>query len=296
MFFESLEDRRLLAAVPVETPLDHTAWQTVDGAGTSGLVHIAVTLTEATNSTVEQKLKAYQQHLAAGKSTQVFEITPLKLRLVNFTTFARSLHYGTFVGQYDTVIVGTSKSQTLTGTSARNLMVGMGGNDVFKGLDGNDIMIGASGNDYFQGGNGDDVSLLMGASNGIDKFDGGAGTDRVIAASTGTVIGVDGYANTVDIFEGPGDTIIRDSYSSRTLDFSTTQLMGIAEVDAGAGNDTILASNLTPGVTVATAATTCSTQGVRPRLGCLQVRTTASTPSATTGRRPSKPGPRRRAR
>ena len=161
LFFESLEDRRLLAAVPVETPLDHAAWQTVDGAGTSGLVHVAVTLTEATNSTVEQKLKAYQQHLAAGKSTQVFEITPLKLRLVNFTTFARSLHYGTFVGQYDTVIVGTSKSQTLTGTSARNLMVGMGGNDVFKGLDGNDIMIGASGNDYFQGGNGDDVCLLM---------------------------------------------------------------------------------------------------------------------------------------
>ena len=236
------------AAVPVETSLDRTAWQTVDGAGTSGLVHIAVTLTEATNSTVEQKFKEYQQQLAAGNSSQMFEFAPLKLRLVNFTSFARSLHHGTFVGQYDNVIVGTWKSETLTGTAARDLMVGQGGNDVFKGLDGNDILIGASGKDNFQGGNGDDVCLVLGTNNGIDRFDGGGGLDQVVAASSGTEIGIDGYANNVEIFQGPGDTIIRDSYNGRTLDFSATQLIGIAEVDAGAGNDTILASNVTPGV------------------------------------------------
>ena len=130
LVFESLEDRRLLASVPVETSLDRTAWQTVDGAGRSGLVHVGVTLAEATNATVEQRFKAYQQQLAAGNSSQVFEIAPLKLRLVNFTSFARSLHVGSFVGQYDNVIVGNWKSETLTGTAARDLIVGGGGNDV----------------------------------------------------------------------------------------------------------------------------------------------------------------------
>ena len=248
LVFESLEDRRLLASVPVETSLDRTAWQTVDGAGRSGLVHVGVTLAEATNATVEQRFKAYQQQLAAGNSSQVFEIAPLKLRLVNFTSFARSLHVGSFVGQYDNVIVGNWKSETLTGTAARDLIVGGGGNDVLKGLDGDDILIGGSGKDSFQGGNGDDLCLVLGASNGNDRFDGGAGTDRVLAAEPGTVVGVDGYANGVEAFEGPGDTIIRDSYNGRTLDFSATQLSGIAEIDAGAGNDTILASNVSPGV------------------------------------------------
>ena len=245
---ERLEDRRLMAADPVETSLDRTAWQTVNGAGTSGMVNIAVNLAEATNSTVEQTFKAYQQHLRAGKSSTVFEFASLKLRLVNFSGFARSLHYGTFVGQYDSVTVGTYKSQTLTGTASRDLLVGMGGNDVLKGLDGNDILIGASGNDSFQGGNGNDVILALGKGNGVDRFDGGAGTDRVVAAGLGTELGLDGYANTVEIFEGPGDTLISDSYNGRTLDFSATQLVGIAEVNGGAGNDTIIASDLSPGI------------------------------------------------
>ena len=37
-----------------------------------------------------------------------------------------------------------------------------------------------------------------------------------------------------------GDTIVRDSWRSKTLDFSNTQLVDITEVDAGSGNDTII--------------------------------------------------------
>ena len=48
----------------------------------------------------------------------------------------------------------------------------------------------------------------------------------------GTVIGVNGYANGVDAFIGTGDTIVRDTNNSKVLDFSTTLLTGIAEIDA----------------------------------------------------------------
>ncbi len=53
------------------------------------------------------------------------------------------------------------------------------------------------------------------------------------------MIGVNGYANGVDAFVGLGDTIIRDSNSSHTLNFSTTALTDIAEVDAAGGNDVV---------------------------------------------------------
>jgi hypothetical protein len=55
---------------------------------------------------------------------------------------------------------------------------------------------------------------------------------------------VNGYDNGVEEFTGLGDTIIRDTNYSRTLNFSNTILTGIAEVDAAGGNDTIVASAL----------------------------------------------------
>ena len=77
----------------------------------------------------------------------------------------------------------------------------------------------------------------------------GAATVVARAESEGTVIGVKGYVNGVDIFQGhaSGDTIVRDSWRSETLDFSNTELVDIAEVDAGSGNDTIMASDVSPG-------------------------------------------------
>ncbi len=61
------------------------------------------------------------------------------------------------------------------------------------------------------------------------------------------MIGVNGYANGVDAFVGLGDTIIRDSNSSHTLNFSTTALTDIAEIDAAGGNDVVTASNVDDG-------------------------------------------------
>ena len=64
------------------------------------------------------------------------------------------------------------------------------------------------------------------------------------AEADGTVIGVNGYDNGVDQFTGTGDTVIQDIYYSRMLDFSETALVDIDVIDAGNGNDTIVASNV----------------------------------------------------
>ena len=68
---------------PVVTSTDRSAWQEYDGTGTSGLVHVTVTLDEAINSAVEAAFDAYRQHLIDGNANQVFELADLKVRLVN---------------------------------------------------------------------------------------------------------------------------------------------------------------------------------------------------------------------
>ena len=90
--------------------------------------------------------------------------------------------------------------------------------------------------------------LYSGAGNGYDSFlTNGTGTAVAQATTAGTTIGVNGYANGVEQILGLGDTKILDSNSSRTLDFSTTQLADIAEVNAAGGNDVITTSNLSAG-------------------------------------------------
>src|SRR5690606_10117996 len=72
-----------------------------------------------------------------------------------------------------------------------------------------------------------------------------AGTSVAKAETGGTTIGIANYVNGVDAFEGhsTGDTLIQSNGNHNTLNFSDTTLTNIREIDAGAGNDTITASN-----------------------------------------------------
>ena len=108
---------------------------------------------------------------------------------------------------------------------------------------------GGAGNDTLQAGSQDTTWLVDGTDSGYDLYLQAGGPELVVAQAVnpGTVIGIDGYENGVDSFSGTGDTIIQDIYYSRTLDFSQTELTGIAEVNAGRGNElTIVASNISP--------------------------------------------------
>ncbi|MCA9177576.1 MAG: calcium-binding protein [Planctomycetales bacterium] len=240
---EQLEDRRMLNADPIDTSLDRSAWQEISGAD-DGVVRIAVTLDEAINREVRSALDGYRQHLDAGHGSEPFDIAPLKLRLSDFENFEQVLHHGNFTGAFDNVIVGTWRSETLVGTDARDLMVGLGGNDIIEGGGNDDILIGGSGNDILRGESGNDTMLYSGTREGYDALDGGIGDDQAVAVTASTVIGVNGYENGVELLEGPGDTVVRDTYHSHTLDFASTRIDGIAEIDASSGNDDIIASNL----------------------------------------------------
>ena len=106
---------------------------------------------------------------------------------------------------------------------------------------------GGTGDDTFHTGTQDVTLLYDGTNEGYDSFaTNGAGNSVAVAESDGTVIGVNGYSNGIDEFSSGGNAnvVVRDNAYGHTLDFSNTALTGIAEVDAGGGNDTITTSEL----------------------------------------------------
>uniref|UniRef100_UPI0030ED06CF calcium-binding protein n=1 Tax=uncultured Hoeflea sp. TaxID=538666 RepID=UPI0030ED06CF len=154
----------------------------------------------------------------------------------------------------DTIIRDTNSTHTLdfSGTVLTDIA------EVDAG-DGHDIVTASNLSEgAYRGGRHDDTLtagsqtttwLYSGTNNGYDVLVNGGGTSTAVAETAGTVIGVNGYANGVDAFIGhaSGDTIIRDTNSTHTLDFSGTDLTDIAEIDAGEGHDIVTASNLSEG-------------------------------------------------
>jgi Ca2+-binding RTX toxin-like protein len=148
------------------------------------------------------------------------------------------------------VIAGTGSSDTLNFSATELVGIAMidggAGNDVIVGSAANDVIVGGTGSDNLIGSDGDDTFLISGADAGYDRFDGGAGYD-VIQGSTGDdVIRMYSFrlAATVEKIDGGGgNDILAGTGSSDTLDFSATELVGIALIDGGAGNDAITGSS-----------------------------------------------------
>ena len=159
-----------------------------------------------------------------------------------------------FQGAGDTLLKDTDSSRTLN--FSNTLLTGIaeinaaGGNDTVTASNLSDgAYRGGSGDDVLNAGTTNVTWLYNGTSNGFDTLNNGAGTSVALAQTTGTTIGLNGYANGVDSFEGAGDTIIRDTDSSRRLDLSDTSLSGIGEIDAGGGND-VVATALATGAAI----------------------------------------------
>ena len=110
--------------------------------------------------------------------------------------------------------------------------------DVIVGGDGYDTLRGGSGNDTFEIGIGDD----------FDDFDGGAGTDTIVATEDGVTIGINTHFNPADSIEeisanGHSDVSIAGDGSNNNMDFSETTLTNIDSIDGGSGHDTITGSS-----------------------------------------------------
>jgi Ca2+-binding RTX toxin-like protein len=150
------------------------------------------------------------------------------------------------VGQH---LRGTNSSDTMNYSTSTfvgvPLIDGGAGNDTITGTAGNDIIVGGTGTDNLIGSAGNDTFLISGTDAGYDRFEGDAGFD-VIQGSTGDdTIRLYNYsaAATVEKIDGNGgNDVIAGTASSDTLDFSGTELVGIAMIDGGAGNDAITGS------------------------------------------------------
>ncbi|MBI5108108.1 MAG: putative Ig domain-containing protein, partial [Rhodocyclales bacterium] len=150
------------------------------------------------------------------------------------------------IGQH---LVGTGSSDTLNYSASTFVGIPMidggAGNDAITGSAGADIIVGGTGSDNLNGGAGDDFFLLSGADAGYDRFEGGAGYDILRGSSGDDTFRMYQFtgAATVERIEGNGgNDQIAGTGSSDTLDFSASELIGIAQIDGGAGNDAITGS------------------------------------------------------
>jgi Ca2+-binding RTX toxin-like protein len=137
---------------------------------------------------------------------------------------------------------------TVNGTSGDNALNGTSSADTINGLAGNDTITGGAGNDILKGGEDNDVYRVA-AGGGYDTYSdtGTAGTDRILATGDNFYIGLKsgfGPASGIEEISADGHVgiTIRSEATNDKLDFSTTQLIGIASINGAAGNDTIIGS------------------------------------------------------
>jgi Ca2+-binding RTX toxin-like protein len=142
----------------------------------------------------------------------------------------------------DDTISGSGGDDTLVGEEGADTLTGGSGNDSILGGGGNDTLDGGFGNDSLDGGAGDDT-FLIGASSGVDAVFGGSGQDRIVATAANAVIAISQLSGVEEI-DGAGLANVRivATAAAERLDFSTIQISGIAAIDGGNGNDTIIGS------------------------------------------------------
>ncbi|MCK1434963.1 tandem-95 repeat protein [Bradyrhizobium sp. 15] len=138
-------------------------------------------------------------------------------------------------------LTGTEVADTLTGGDGNDLIFGLGGNDTLKGGAGDDMISGGAGKDALTGGAGNDTldggadfdrAIYTEATDGITVHL-GAGTATGAGVGTDTLISIDGVigSNFNDYLDGTGYT------GSTGLPGA---IIGFAEFEGGAGDDTII--------------------------------------------------------
>jgi Ca2+-binding RTX toxin-like protein len=146
-------------------------------------------------------------------------------------------------------IVGSSANNTLTFTDTQLINIALidaqAGNDTVYGSAANDVIEGGVGSDYLYGNAGDDTFVITVGDTGYDRFSGGEGSDQVLGTSGDDVIRLSSFSGSFTVEEingNGGDDMIQGTTGNNTLDFSGTQLSGIALIDASRGNDTLTGS------------------------------------------------------
>ena len=126
-----------------------------------------------------------------------------------------------------------------------NYVVAGAGNDVITGSAGDDVIMGGAGSDVLAGGAGNDTFVINGTDAGYDRFDGGDGYDVIQGGDGDDTIRVYQYTGTSTVEKidgGAGNNVIAGTGYGDTIDLSGTELLNIAAIDGGVGNDVITGS------------------------------------------------------
>jgi VCBS repeat-containing protein len=95
------------------------------------------------------------------------------------------------------------------------------------------------------GGTGDDTFLIDGTDSGYDCFQGDAGYDLIQGGAGDDTLRVNNFSGIYSVEKidgGAGNNILAGTTYNDTIDLSATELVNIAAIDGGAGNDTITGS------------------------------------------------------
>ncbi|UUY07328.1 hypothetical protein LRS11_16060 [Pseudomonas sp. J452] len=157
------------------------------------------------------------------------------------------------------IIAGDDADNTLyfSATILQNItrIDGQGGKDKIRGSAGNDVIDGGAGIDTVNGEAGDDTLLFYGTNveldamvseAGLDRLMGDAGMDRLLGSSGDDILVLPAFSagiNSIELIDGDGGlNRIVGTGIANTLDFSSTRLVGIAQIEGFGGADRLTGS------------------------------------------------------
>ena len=150
-------------------------------------------------------------------------------------------------GGYNRIVAGANFSNLdFSGTELVNIarIDGGAGDNQITGSQGDDVISGGAGGDTLRGGGGNDQFVVEGDS-GSDTVSGGDGFDQVVGSAGDDIIRFANYGgiNTVERIDGGGGyNRIAAGTNFSNLDFSTTELVNIARIEGGGGDNQITGS------------------------------------------------------
>ncbi|HLD68564.1 MAG TPA: hypothetical protein VJA19_21290, partial [Pseudomonas sp.] len=123
---------------------------------------------------------------------------------------------------------------------------GLEGADSIAGSQGSDVIQGGPGDDTLYGFGGDDLFVMLGSNAGFDLLSGGEDRDGLKGGAGDDVFGLQAFGGEyrVEWIDGDGGfNRILGGALDNTFDFRETRLIGINEIDLGAGDDSVFGSS-----------------------------------------------------
>ena len=140
--------------------------------------------------------------------------------------------------------IGTAGDDVIdvSSSSTPHRIEGLSGNDRLTGSSAGDEIVGGAGFDTLRGGGGDDAFLVEGTGQGEDTIFGDAGFDTIRGGAGDDTIRLVALTATHSIERidgGAGLNVVMGTGADNALNFSAVELVNIARIDAGSGNDQV---------------------------------------------------------